>query len=141
MIYKAIVIATLLLAAAWLTRKWVSSHAGKNSSVNAAPTETWLLKQASRACGQHNHERALGYLYQWLDYYGKDTGSSIRSRINELNSNELALAFNQTMESIYAGKSSESNDTCGFIKRLIAAIKKRDRPKFAIQSAVKLKLN
>ncbi len=142
MIYKAIAIAAvLLIAVTWLIRKWVSAYVARHSSAIAAPTGSELLKQANKACRQNNHEKALAYLYQWLDYYGRDTYKSIRNRIEILNNNELALIYKQTMQAIYAGKKSESIDTCRLINRLTVAINKQHRPRFSLQWAVKLKLN
>ena len=140
LILQAGLAVVLLLVALWLARRWLSGFRRSDSSTTA-PSKSWLLKQAKKACRQNHQQQALNYVYQWLDHYGNNTGKSISERVDELNNEELRLSYDEMMQAIYSRDKSQSTVTCLFIKQFTTAIKKQQRPNYTLQWTVEMKLN
>ncbi len=141
MILQTGLIVVLLFAVLWLAWRWVATFKRKDSSSRAPPSNSWLLKQAIRACRQNNQQQALNYLYRWLGYYSDNTGSAISEWVDALNNQDLRLAYNEMMQAIYSRDKSQSTVTCLFIKQFTAAVKKQQRPNYTVQWTVEMKLN
>ena len=141
LLYRASMVGILLLVGLWLARKLFSSFAVKKSDTGAPPSGSWLLKQAKLACRQNNHEKALSYLYQWIDHHGGNSCDAISLQVNQLDNAELKLAYDKAMQAVYSKDKSHSTDTCRFIDQLTDAIKAQHKPHYRVQWSVEMKLN
>jgi hypothetical protein len=141
-LYVVAGVVIILLAVLWLVRKRTASAAAKEDSAQVStPTESQLLKQAKTACRQHDDEKAVGYLYQWMSYYGNNRNGAIGTRVEELGDDTLSQTYKTVMQAIYARDKSASTDTCRFIDQLIDAIRHRDKPRHPLRRSVEIKLN
>jgi hypothetical protein len=131
----------LLLAGLWFARKWYSSFAAKKPVAGAPPSGSWLLKQAKLACLQNNDEKALSFLYQWIDQHRGKQGEAISLQVDQLDNAELKRAYDEAMQSVYSKDNSHSADTCRFINRLTNAIEAQHKPQHRVQWSVEMKLN
>jgi hypothetical protein len=140
LIYKTVVVVVLLLIVLWLIRQWFATRADKKLPAGMPPTASWLLKQAKKASRQHDDEKALSYLYQWMNYDENNQDGVISTRVDKLNKPELRQAYNEVMQAIYS-KDKHPADAGRFIEQLVNASSNRGWRHKLFQWDVKLKLN
>ena len=126
-----------LLARGLLRRKKQS-----DSSRGAQLTAATLVRDFQTACAQKEFESALALLYQWLDRYGGESfKGSVREQLNSLERAELSLLFDDLTQSIYHKDDCNGQDLKRFAKQYIGVIRRSQRAKKSLRSAVELKLN
>jgi len=140
LIYKTVVVVVLLLIALWLSRRRIAPQTDKKLLTKLPPSETWLLKQAKKASRQHDDEKALNYLYQWMNYYGNNQSGVISQRVDKLNNADLKRTYNEVMQAIYS-KDTHSADIRRFIEQLVGASSNLAWMHKLVQWKVELKLN
>lgn len=111
------------------------------SDRSAHTSERTLRKQFELACKKQELEKAMGLFYCWLDLYGGvGFKGSVRESLKLMDQAELAIAFNESMASIY-GANKAKVDINLFARRFFKVLKTTGRPPGIIHLDVDLKLN
>ena len=140
LIYKTVVAVVLLVTALWLIRRRIALRTGNKLLTKLPPSETWLLNQAKKASREHDDEKALNYLYQWMSYSGNNQAGVISQRVDNLNNADLKRTYNEVMQAIYS-KDTHPAEISRFIKQFVDASSSRAWMHKLVQWKVKLKLN